>query len=79
MRQRKQSFDLQMLEDLFAFICGYNRQFGYSPTMRELSESCFMSRTNLYRYLDKLEMQGRISRDAWVARGITILNRCPDE
>lgn len=78
-RYRKQSFDPQILDDMFTFICHYNRQFGYSPTMRELAENCFMSRTNIYRYLDQLEMQERISRDAGIARGITIRSHCPEE
>lgn len=79
MRTRKPTLDLTILEDVFRFLCQYNRQFGYSPTMRELSESCFMSRPNIYRYLDKLESQGRISRDSGIARGITLLARCDEE
>ncbi len=78
MRTRKPTLDLIILEDVFRFLCQYNRQFGYSPTMRELSESCFMSRSNIYRYLDKLEAQGRISRDSGIARGITLLARCDE-
>lgn len=75
---RKPHLDPQILEDVFTFLCEHNRQFGYSPTMREISTACFISRTNIYRYLDKLEAQGRISRDAGIARGINLLAHCPD-
>lgn len=78
MRIRKPTLDPHTLEDVFDFLCHYNRQFGYSPTMRELSEGCFMSRPNMYRYLDKLEAQGRISRDSGIARGITLIARCSE-
>ncbi len=79
MRRFKSTLDPQILEDVFRFLCEYNRQFGYSPTLREVSEACYMSRPNMYRYLDYLQGQGRISRDSGIARGITLITPCPDE
>jgi DNA-binding MarR family transcriptional regulator len=79
MRRLKSSLDPQTLEDVFNFLCQYYRQFGYSPTMREVSEACYMSRPNMYRYLDRLEGQGRITRSSGIARSITITAPCPDE
>ena len=79
MRRLKSSLDPQTLEDVFNFLCQYDRQFGYSPTMREIADACYMSRPNMYRYLDQLEGQGRISRSSGIARGITVLNPCADE
>jgi hypothetical protein len=79
MRRINSTLDPQTLEDVFDFLCQYNRQFGYSPTLREVSEACYMSRPNMYRYLDRLEGQGRIVRDSGIARGITIVAPCPDE
>ncbi len=79
MRRLKSTLDPQTLEDVFRFLCEYNRQFGYSPTLREVSEACYMSRPNMYRYLDQLQGQGRISRDSGIARGITLVTPCPDE
>lgn len=79
MRRSKSTLDPQTLEEVFHFLCEYNRQFGYSPTMREVSDACYMSRPNMYRYLDLLQIQGRIARDPRIARGITILTPCPDE
>src|ERR1041384_8008753 len=48
MRRLKSNLDPQTLEDVFDFLCQYNRQFGYSPTLREVSEACYMSRPNMY-------------------------------
>lgn len=79
MRRLKSTLDPQILEDVFRFLCEYNRQFGYSPTLREVSEACYMSRPNMYRYLDHLQGQGRISRDSGIARGITLITPCPDD
>lgn len=79
MRRLKSTLDPQTLEDVFDFLCQYNRQFGYSPTLREVAEACYMSRPNMYRYLDRLEGQGRIVRDPGIARGITIVAPCPDD
>jgi hypothetical protein len=79
MRRLKSSLDPQTLEDVFAFLCQYNRQFGYSPTLREVAGACYMSRPNMYRYLDQLEAQGRISRDSGIARGITLIAPCEEQ
>jgi len=79
MRRLKSNLDPQTLEDIFTFLCEYDRQFGYSPTLREVAEACYMSRPNMYRYLDQLIAQGRISRDSGIARGITLLMPCLEE
>jgi hypothetical protein len=79
MRRLNSTLDPQILEEIFRFLCEYNRQFGYSPTLREVSEACYMSRPNMYRYLDQLVAQDRIARDSGIARGITIITPCPDE
>ncbi len=77
-RHRKPNLNTQTLEELFTFLCQYERQFGYSPTLREMADGCFMSRPNVYRYLDYLEAQGRITRESGIARGITVLNPCAE-
>jgi DNA-binding MarR family transcriptional regulator len=79
MRRLKSTLDPEVLEEVFRFLCEYNRQFGYSPTMREISEACYMSRPNMYRYLDRLEAQNRIARDSGIARGITVIAPCAEE
>lgn len=79
MRRLKSTLDPEVLEEVFRFLCEYNRQFGYSPTMREISEACYMSRPNMYRYLDQLVVQGRIARVSGIARGITLITPCMED
>jgi SOS-response transcriptional repressor LexA len=67
-----------MAEAVYIYICDYWRQFGYGPTLREIAIGCFMSRANVYRYLDRLEMEGRITRDLGRARSIKVVKECPD-
>lgn len=63
---------------VFQFICDFWGEHGYSPTLREISDGCYMSPGNVYRYLDKLEMRGCIRRQTGIARSIVILDesRC---
>ena len=79
MRRIKTKLDPQMVEKVWHFICDFNHQFGYPPALREIADHAFMSRPNLYRYLDYLEAEGRISREPGVARGITILQESDEE
>ncbi len=62
-------------EDVYQFIRQYVAAHGYAPTIREISEGCFMSATNVIRYLDKLEAWGRISREPRKPRSISLLDR----
>ncbi len=71
--RKRNTLNATTLEQVYAFICRHWQQFGYGPSMREIAESCFISRPNVYRYLDRLEMQGRIVRDAGTARSITVV------
>ena len=79
MHRIKSNLDPQILEEIFTFICRYYRQFGYSPTLREISEASYMSRPNMYRYLDQLVVQGRIARVSGIARGITLITPCMED
>jgi len=56
------------------FICDFWQAHGYSPTLREISEGCYMSSGNVYRFLDKLEVRGCIRREPNIARSIVILD-----
>ncbi len=77
-RKHKNRLDPQLVENIFQYICKYKRQFGYTPTLREMSEACHVSTSNLYRYLDHLEMNEWIMRDAGRSRTIVLLRLCPD-
>lgn len=66
------------MEAVFTYICRYWQQFGFGPSLREIAEGCFMSRPNVYRYLDRLENEGRITRIGGRARSIALVEDCPD-
>lgn len=78
LRKHKNRLDPQLLENIFQFICQHKRQFGYTPTLREVSEACHVSTSNLYRYLDLMESKEWIMRDAGRSRTIVVLRMCPD-
>jgi SOS-response transcriptional repressor LexA len=66
----------QMLEKLYGFIQIYIHENGYSPSLREISDGCYLGRSTVLRYLDKLEAKGRITRTEGRARSIS-LKRTP--
>jgi SOS-response transcriptional repressor LexA len=58
---------------LYQFIHAYVHEHGYAPTTREMAGGCFIALSSIPRYLDRLEMQGRISREIGKARSIVLL------
>ena len=62
-------------ESIYKFIVGYQKERGYAPTLTEISKGVYLSRSGVYRHLEKLEQQGRIWRDERIARGIRVLNK----
>ncbi|MEO8391767.1 MAG: winged helix-turn-helix transcriptional regulator [Chloroflexota bacterium] len=63
----------QTSEALFGFIRTYIHENGYSPSLREIAEGCYLGRSTVLRYLDKLEAKGRIARTIGKARSIALL------
>ena len=62
------------LEAVYSFICTYLVDHnGYSPSLREIAKGCFISVSNVLRYVDKLEGQGRIAREPGMARSIRLV------
>jgi SOS-response transcriptional repressor LexA len=67
--------DQQMLEDVYTFIRDYTHtNHGLAPTLREIATGCYISHPTVLRYLDVLEIQGRIARQPGRARSIRLLN-----
>ena len=62
----------QTLEALYDFIQNYIHENGYSPSLREISDGCYLGRSTVLRYLDKLEAKGRIVRTMGRARSIAL-------
>jgi SOS-response transcriptional repressor LexA len=61
-------------EKIYRFISVYITEYGYPPSLRELSKGCYISVASVIRYLDRLEAQGRLRRNSNVSRGITLLD-----
>lgn len=67
--------DDETTQAVFDFIGDYVNQHGYAPSVREIANSCFVSRSNVIRYLVILEEIGLIRRDPRIARGISLTRK----
>jgi repressor LexA len=65
--------DTLVTEKIYVYIRDYIQQHGFPPSQREIADACFVSVSALVRHLDRLEHQGRISRELGKARSINIL------
>lgn len=74
-RQRR---NYAITEQVFAFICAYAKDHTYPPTLDEIAAACYIARSTVLRHVDRLEGEGRIERDPYISRGITIRVPCPD-
>ncbi|MEP7292251.1 MAG: hypothetical protein ABI835_10725 [Chloroflexota bacterium] len=61
-----------MIETVYQFISAYIGAHRYSPSLREISAECYIGRSTVLRYLDRLEAYGRIRRETGKARSITL-------
>ena len=66
----------RQLEAIFAFMCQYQREASYPPSLREIGKTFYISPGTAMRYLDKMEALGWIARESGTARGITLLRGC---
>ena len=64
------------MEDLFVYLCHYQRENTFPPTLREIASTFYMSPSTVLRYLDKMQATGWIAREWGKARGITLLRTC---
>jgi repressor LexA len=58
---------------VYDFICAYFKQHGFAPSLRDIARGCYMSPSNVPRYLDRLEAQGLISRELNKPRSIALV------
>ena len=66
--------NVPVTEQVYAFICAYQREHGYPPTQREIAKNCYLAHSSVGYHLDRLEDEGRILREPGRARGITLLH-----
>jgi SOS-response transcriptional repressor LexA len=59
---------------VYAFLRAYIAAHGRPPTAREIAAEVRLAVSTVLRHLDKLELEGRIRRDPYIARGITLLD-----
>jgi SOS-response transcriptional repressor LexA len=65
--------------NIFRFICEYQVNHGFVPTLGEIAEyEGFSSNSGVIRHLDKLEQWGWIQRHHGQARSIRILRSCEE-
>lgn len=67
----------ETLETVYAFLEAFMVDHGYAPSLREISARCFIGRSTVIHYLDRLEAQGRLRREEGKARSIVLTP--PDE
>lgn len=63
------------LEQVYAFLCDFEREHRFAPSVREIAQGCYISRSTASRYLDRLEALGWIEREINIARGIRLLKQ----
>jgi len=60
---------------IYDYLCKYSDEHGWPPSLRQIAKGCYMSRSNVVRYLDMLEAWGFIEREPNLSRAIRIMNR----
>ncbi len=63
----------ELTDNVYTFLREYIQQHHLPPTLREIAEGCYIGTSTTLRCLDRLEAQGRISREPGKARGIILL------
>jgi repressor LexA len=62
------------LKAVYHFVRDFIETEGYSPSLREIADGCYLSMGSVTRYLDKLELRGLIYREPGKARSIRLLD-----
>lgn len=62
-----------LTERVYEFIRAYFDEYGFAPSLRDIGEGCYLSPSNVVRYLDRLEARGLISRELRKPRSIALL------
>lgn len=71
--RKQQTTQENLAKSVLQFLETYIAEHHYSPSIREIGEQCQMGRATVTRYLDRLEVQGHITRDPGVARSIALV------
>ncbi len=74
-RQRKTQKEMiaALADVVYQCIQDYFAEYGYAPSIADIAERTHLSRGGVLRYLDRLELQGRIQRDYRIPRAIRLI------
>lgn len=65
-------------EEVLRFIAAFQREHGFSPTLREIGKALGMASTNgVFEHLQALEKKGALAREPRIARTLRILGEVP--
>jgi SOS-response transcriptional repressor LexA len=64
---------------VYAFIHQFIEQHHYSPNYREIANGCHIGVSGVGRYLDRLQLQGRIEYEPGKARSIRLVSSNPEK
>lgn len=59
--------------EVLLYIIRYKEVNGYSPTVREIANGCYRSRTTIQPIIDKLQDKGYITRKEKAQRTIRVI------
>ena len=59
---------------VYVFVKDFIKKHTHPPSLREISEGCFLSISAVVRHLDRLEGEGKLRREPGRARGITLVD-----
>ena len=62
------------LTRVYTYVRDYILEFGYSPSLMDIAEACYLSRGSVVRYLDILVARGKLNREPGVPRSIHLLD-----
>ena len=59
-------------KEIYLFIVDYQREHGYSPSIRDIGKGVYLSHPAVVRYIDILVRKGYITYTPKVARSIVV-------
>ena len=64
----------QILREVLAFVRDYVKEHGISPSITEVADGCYRSRSGIVRYLDILQARGYLTRIPRMPSSISLLD-----
>jgi SOS-response transcriptional repressor LexA len=68
----------EKMNRVYLYVQAHTSRTGFSPSIREIADGCDLSLNAVFRYLRRLEDQGRVARIPGQARSIRALPPVPN-